>query len=270
MFKSFLRASLNFVLPGLAQFLAGQRSKALVVFLCVTFCFFFGLFLDLDYYYRYQDIRRQNFTIEVRTDSKVQRLSHETRTIHPLMDPPIVFDFLPPVHAETEIVLSGSTKPLLALEVVNKSNSQRIQTQADYKGRFVFPPLPMLPGPNDLIYGAANDWLIPATGQSVHIADYDTAGRYQPSKLEQLWHFLYKLVFPLLLTPIYFLLGASMQAATSGWWDLYPLVKGEAMLPASIKDVGFYLIVMASMMNLIAWFDGFDTSYNKEVIDDLP
>jgi len=269
MLRSLGVASLNFILPGLAQFRLGQTVKAVIAFVGVTLCFFSGLCLDLDYYFRYRDIKRKVHTLEFRPGAEVGRPSSQA-ALNPLSQHPVVFDFLPVLYGEASIVLSGSTKPLLALEVVNQTNGMRVQVQADYRGHFTMPPIQLAPGPNELVYGAANDWLIPLSGQSVHIADYDMPGRYQPSKLEKLWHFIYQVIFPALLTPFFFLAGSAFQPIIGGWWEVMPLVQHAQSMPASLRDVGFYLIVLAAMLNLIALFDAYDTAYNAEVIDGLP
>jgi hypothetical protein len=266
--KGIISVLLGLCFPGLGHYYIGQKPKAYVFGFCILLSFFIGLSLDFDYYYRYDDIKRQSIILKSADESKSQEL--QMQRVNPEFDSKIRFftDLASPFPERA--ILSGHTRPGLAIEILNETNGEKIQTQADYRGFFTLPALLLAKGENRLTYGAANDYFTKESGQEIHISDYDAKARYKPGTLEKLWHFIYEVIFPVLSTPALHFSGGAIQGIIINWWEKSPIVKNEKSIPAPLRDVGFYFMVLACMLNLIVLFDVYDFCHNKERIDDIP
>ena len=165
----------------------------------------------------------------------------------------------------------GHTKPGLTLEIINEHTGAKVQTQADYRGYFSFDPIELIGGPNRLVFKPASKFYTEQAGQEIHVANYDLSSRrYHPGTLEKLWHFIFKMAFPVLLTPVLHFGGGIFQGMILNWWEVLPLVANQPTIPAPLRDVGFYFVILACMFNLLVLFDGYDTCYNEEFKRDLP
>lgn len=259
--KKYYSVLLNLCAPGLGHYYLGQKLKAVVFFIAVSFSFYLGLSLDFDHYYWYNDIKKANFSVNYDKTSSIS--FPETNSLNPQWDSSVHFFNLNEVSNTQKISLKGHTKPGLTLEVSNETTGEKVQTQADYKGFFSFTPLALKKGPNQLIYGAANDFFALPAGREINVASYDDANaRYRPGTLEKMWHFTYLVAFPILSTPVLHFTGGLYQSIIINWWDKTPITNNKN-IPSPLKDVGFYFLVMACMLNLIILFDGFDTAYNE-------
>ncbi|MCJ8344042.1 hypothetical protein MJH12_00720 [bacterium] len=260
--KKYYSVVLNLCAPGLGHYYLGQKLKAVIFFIAVSFSFFLGLSLDLDHYYWYQDIKKSRFNITYNKDSKTSFV--QSQSINPQWNESIHFFNLDALSSNSKVSLQGHTKPGLTLEVSNKTSGEKVQVQADYKGFFTFPALLLKEGENEIIYGAANNFFALPANREINVASYDDAkARYRPGTLEKMWHFTYLVIFPVLSTPILHFTGGTFQSIFINWWDHYPITKNNKSIPSPLKDVGFYFLVMACMLNLIILFDGFDTAYNE-------
>jgi hypothetical protein len=229
------------------------------------------LAFDFDFYYRYEDIKTRVFFVNSDgSDKKTEAENGEWFRVNTYHDSKIRFQNLSPEVRGSTVTLRGHSRPGLALEVINETTGKKVQSQADYRGYFQLPELQLEKGSNRLVYGAANDFFTKESGQEIHISDYDAQSRYTPGTLETIWHFIYQAVFPALTTPLLYFSGGFIQGLIINWWEIMPVVRNEPAIPAPLRDVGFYFIVLTCMLNLIVLFDGFDRSYNKEYIDDIP
>ena len=204
-----------------------------------------------------------------RSQQSVSPPKGEPIPYNPQNDPYVRLDNLPLTTGSELLLLTGRARPGLVVEVSNLKTGQNVQTQADATGFFALSPLPLADGENRLVYGAANLWP-DHYGKMFTIADYDSERRYMPGRLDRMWHFTYKVIFPVLNTPLLHFSGGFWQSQVLGWWQKSPLTRHKEEMPAPIKDIGFYLLVLVAMFQLIALFDAFDTAYNREVLDDLP
>lgn len=272
--KPYLSVLLNIVFPAAGHYYLGYKKRAIVLGSCLVISFLFGLALDFDFYYRYNDVKKRAFTTHI-AQNTVEKAPENSGNepwfrVNTKNDPVVRFQNLKPESFGDSIILKGHGRPGLAIEVLNENNNQKVQTQADYRGFFILPPLKLEKGDNRLLYGAANDFYTKESDQEIHISDYDAQARYVPGTLETIWHFIYQAIFPTLTTPFLYFSGGFIQGLLINWWEIMPIVKGESTIPAPLRDVGFYFIVLTCMLNLIILFDGFDRSYNKEYIDDIP
>ncbi len=239
---------------------------------CICLTYLIGLSLDLDHYYWYENIKSQNILVVRDNDAPTQQTLDAPGefSVNPQWEPKVYIKNLSSRVSQEEIQYFGHTKPGLTLQIINEKTGDQVQTQADYKGFFSFEPLELQPGDNPLKYGAANEYFTPQAGRPIHVSSYDTVSRYKPGTLEKLWHFIYKMVFPALTTASLHLSGGAIQGLLIHWWDFLPLVKNQATIPAPLRDVGFYFIILTCMFNLLIIFDGFDTLHNEEFRHDIP
>lgn len=273
--KKFSCIALNLCFPGLGHFSIGQKTKAVVFSFCVCFTYLVGLCFDFDHYYWYENIAPQEHTVQL----SLPAAETADESSHPLNP------FFVNTHNEKHIQIKnleleakrekfayyGHTKPGLTLEIINENTGDKVQTQADYRGYFSFEPIELMEGSNKLIFKPASKFYSQQAGYEIHVANYDLSSRrYHPGTLEKLWHFIFKMTFPVLLTPVLHYGGGIFQGLVLNWWETLPLVTNQNSIPAPLKDVGFYFVILACMFNLLILFDGYDTCFNEEFKRDLP
>ena len=102
-------------------------------------------------------------------------------------------------------LFQGYTHPGLTLEVINEKTLDKIQVQADYKGFFKFEPLGLHAGDNSITWRVADQFYAEPAGRQIDVPHFNSANaRYKPGTLEKIWHFIYKVIFPVLTTSITF------------------------------------------------------------------
>ncbi|PCJ20603.1 MAG: hypothetical protein COB02_03520 [Candidatus Cloacimonadota bacterium] len=261
--KKYYSLLFNLCAPGLGHYYLGQKLKAVVFFITISFSFYLGLSLDFDHYYWYKDIKTNS--IDISFDQNSKKEIPLSSSINPQWNESIHFFNLNKISSSSKVAFKGHTKPGLTLEISNKTLGTKVQTQSDYKGFFNFPPLSLQEGKNEIIYGAANNFFALPANREINVASYDDAkARYRPGTLEKMWHFTYLVIFPILSTPVLHFTGGTFQSIFINWWDKFPITKNNKSIPSPLKDIGFYFLVMACMLNLIILFDGFDTAHNEE------
>jgi hypothetical protein len=269
--KKYLSILLNLIFPGLGHYYLGRKVRAVVFAVCICLTYLVGLALDLDHYYWYENIKTQSILVVQDNSANTQQMVVPGDfSVNSQWDPKVNIKNLTERVSQSQIKYFGHTKPGLTLEIINEKTGDQVQTQADYMGFFSFEPLELSPGDNPLKYGAANEYFTPQAGRPIHVSSYDTIARYQPGTLEKLWHFIYKMVFPVLTTASLHLSGGYVQGLLIHWWDHFPLVHNQATIPAPLRDVGFYFIILTCMFNLLIIFDCFDTLHNEEFRHDIP
>ena len=273
--KKFTCVLLNLCFPGLGHFSVGQKTKAIVFATCVCLTYLIGLSLDFDHYYWYENIHSQDHTVtlQLKPEDSPDSVAHPLKSyfVNPYTESQIDIANLTPRVSTDHVAYFGHTKPGLTLEIVNENTGDKVQTQSDYRGFFSFEPLELIAGENKLTFRPANEYFTEQAGREIHVANYDLSSRrYSPGTLEKLWHFIYKMVFPVLSTPALHYGGGVFQGLILSWWETLPLVVDQPTIPAPLRDVGFYFVILACMFNLLILFDGYDTCYNEEFKRDLP
>ena len=261
--KAYLSVVGNLFFPGLGHYYIGEKAKALLFATVVLFTYLVGLSLDLQHYYWYEGVKGGKKVVTLDLAAKPQEST--PKFINPQFDDGIFLFSLPDETSSNDIIVEGHTHPGLTLEVINEKTLDKIQVQADYKGFFKFEPLALQPGDNPIIWQVADQFYAEPAGRQIDVPHFNsTNARYKPGTLEKIWHFIYKVIFPILTTPLLHFGGGYFQGIVINWWDTFPLVKNQPSIPAPLRDVGFYFVILTSMFNLLILFDGFDTSYNKQ------
>ena len=261
--KAYLSVVGNLLFPGLGHYYIGEKGKALCFALVVLFTYFVGLSLDLQHYYWYEGVKGGKQVI-IYDDSAI---AHKTipKFVNPQFDDGIFLFSLPDRTSSKALTLEGHTHPGLTLEVINEKTLDKIQVQADYKGFFKFEPIALHSGENPITWRVADQFYAEPAGRQIDVPHFNsTNARYKPGTLEKLWHFIYKVIFPILTTPLLHFGGGYFQGLVINWWDIFPLVADEPSIPAPLRDVGFYFVILTCMFNLLILFDGFDTTFNKQ------
>lgn len=261
--RGLLSIGFNLLFPGAGHYYIGEKVKALIFAIVILFTYAVGLALDFQHYYWYEAFRGKQFLV-TRDDSAPQSKLPELERVNTYFDDPLEVFGLEERTSSKEIQFRGHAKPGMTLRLTHLKTFDEVQIQADYKGFFIFDPLPLIPGANEIELQPAENYYSDFSKTSVGVPHFDSSNpNYQPSTLEKLWHFIYKVVFPVLKTPLLHWFGGTYQGLIIHWWDSIPLVKGEPTIPAPLRDVGFYFIILVCMFNLLILFDGFDTCYNQ-------
>lgn len=261
--KAYLSVVGNLLFPGLGHYYIGEKGKAVCFALIVSLTYFIGLGLDLQHYYWYEGVTGGTKVIQL--DQSASPHVSTIPFVNPQFDEGIHMFSLPAKTSSEEIALQGHTHPGLTLEVINEKTLDKIQVQADYKGFFKFEPLGLHAGDNSITWRVADQFYAEPAGRQIDVPHFNSANaRYKPGTLEKIWHFIYKIIFPVLTTPLLHFGGGYFQGLVINWWDTFPLVVNEPSIPAPLRDVGFYFVILTSMFNLLILFDGFDTTFNKQ------
>ena len=261
--KAYLSVVANLLFPGLGHYYIGERGKALCFALVVLFTYLIGLSLDLQHYYWYEGVKGGKQVVSLNPNAP----AHEniSKFVNPQFDEGIFIFSLPQKTSSEYLVLQGHTHPGLTLEAINDKTLDKIQVQADYKGFFKFEPLSLTQGDNSITWRVADQFYAEPAGRPIDVPHFNSANaRYKPGTLEKIWHFIYKVIFPILTTPLLHFGGGYFQGLVINWWDSFPLVVDEPGIPAPLRDVGFYFVILTCMFNLLILFDGFDTTFNKQ------
>lgn len=253
----------NLLFPGLGHYYIGEKVKAACFALIILFTYCVGLGLDFQHYYWYEGVSGAQRSIFY--DPSAPAHTDIRQRVNPQFDEGIRIFSVPKRTSSKFISLGGHTTPGLTLELINQKSLDKIQVQADYKGFFQFEPLELHDGENPIMWRVADQFYAEPAGRQIDVPHFNsTNARYKPGTLEKLWHFIYKVVFPVLTTPLLHFGGGFFQGLVIDWWDQFPLVKNETSIPAPLRDVGFYFAILTCMFNLLILFDGFDTCFNNK------
>lgn len=252
----------NLLFPGLGHYYIGEHIKAFCLGAIVLFTYLVGLSLDLQHYYWYEGVSGGHQSVIFDTSAPAQEI--QLRRVNPQFDDAITVFSLPEKTSSSQITVVGHTTPGLTLELINQKSLDKVQVQADYKGFFSFEPLELHAGENPISWRVADQFYAEPAGRQIDVPHFNSANaRHKPGTLEKLWHFIYKVIFPVLTTPLLHFGGGFFQGLVIDWWDTFPLVNNEPGIPAPLRDVGFYFAILTCMFNLLILFDGFDTSFNQ-------